>query len=93
VNGWTVELRPRAKKELRILDDGPRQEALDLLDELREEGPALVAALKMRGYPDTWRVRFYREGYRMVYTVFRSRKHIVVTRIRPRPIAYKGMRH
>lgn len=93
MNGWKVALRPGARRELRRLDDEPRREALDLVEDLREQGPALETALKMRGYPDSWRVRFFHESYRMVYEVFRNRKQIEVTRIRPRPTAYKGMRN
>jgi hypothetical protein len=54
---------------------------------------ALVEAIRMRGYVETWRVRFHHDAYRMVYQVSRTRRHIVVTRMRPRPIAYEGMKH
>jgi mRNA-degrading endonuclease RelE of RelBE toxin-antitoxin system len=93
VNGWNVELRPLARRQLRLLPEGPRQAALDVFDELRELGPALVEAIRMRGYVETWRVRFHHDAYRMVYQVSRTRRHTVVTRMRPRPIAYEGMKH
>jgi mRNA-degrading endonuclease RelE of RelBE toxin-antitoxin system len=92
VNGWKVELSPTAQREFRQLAEGPKRDAEEVIEDLREQGPALVQAVQLRGYPDLWRVRFH-ETYRMVYQVSRSRKHIFVTRMRPRRIAYKGMRH
>jgi hypothetical protein len=64
VNGWTVELDPAARKELRQLDDGPRQAAFDLLDDLRELGPALVSASELAANPDNWRVCFHLDHWR-----------------------------
>ncbi|MCE0499497.1 MAG: hypothetical protein LV481_16270 [Methylacidiphilales bacterium] len=55
--------------------------------ELEEEGPALHGAIEMRANPDTCRVRFNNERYRMIDRVSRGRKEILVTRIRPRRIA------
>jgi mRNA-degrading endonuclease RelE of RelBE toxin-antitoxin system len=92
VNAWIVDLRPSARKDLRRLPSGPRQAALEVLDELREHGPGLVEAFQLRGYKDTWRVRFHHEDYRMIYEVSRSKRRIDVTKIRPRSIAYEGMK-
>jgi hypothetical protein len=64
-----------------------------MLQDVAEEGPILLPAIEPRGYPDTWRVRFHHERFRMIYQVSRSWKHIPVTRIRPRAIAYEGMKH
>jgi len=75
VSDWTVELRPAARKELRQLEDGPRRSAAFVIEELAEEGPELTGAIPMRGYTDTWRVRFHNERFRMVYRVFRKRWH------------------
>ncbi len=91
MNGWKVELRPSAKREFRQLEDGPRRDAEELIADLREQGPAIITAIELRGHPDTWRARFH-DGYRMIYRVSRSRKHILVTRIRSRPLAYEGMK-
>jgi mRNA-degrading endonuclease RelE of RelBE toxin-antitoxin system len=46
----------------------------------------------MRGYPDTWKIRFHHDDYRMIYQVSRRQKRIIVKRMRPRPIAYDGMK-
>jgi mRNA-degrading endonuclease RelE of RelBE toxin-antitoxin system len=76
---------------LRQLDDGPRQAAQDLIEEMTEEGPELLSAPELRASPDTWRVRFH-DRYRMIYQVSKDRKHIYVTGIRTRRVAYKGMK-
>jgi len=91
VNGWKVELRKSAQRELRQLEDGPQRAAEELLQDLAED-PTLVPAIEMRGNPDTCRARFHHDRYRMVYQVSKARKHILVARIRARPVAYKGMK-
>jgi mRNA-degrading endonuclease RelE of RelBE toxin-antitoxin system len=90
VTGWTVELRPAARK-YRELDEGPKRDAAELLADL-EEDPTLVPAIELRANPGTWRVRFHHDRYRMIYRVARAQKRIIVTRIHPRPTAYEGMR-
>jgi mRNA-degrading endonuclease RelE of RelBE toxin-antitoxin system len=65
---------------------------VDLFEELIEEGPAIAGATELRSNPDIWRVRF-QGSYRMVYQVFEGQRLIRVLRIRPRSIAYKGMKH
>jgi mRNA-degrading endonuclease RelE of RelBE toxin-antitoxin system len=91
VNGWTVELRKSAQNELRQLEDGPQRSATQLLKDLAED-PTLTPAIELRGKPGTWRARFHNDRYRMIYKVSRGRKHILVTRIRPRSTAYEGMK-
>jgi hypothetical protein len=62
VNGWIVDLSKGARREFRLLEDGPKRDATDLMEDLREQGPVVEGALKMRAYPDTWRVRIHRKG-------------------------------
>ena len=88
---WTVELRPGARRACRQLEDGPRQAASELIQDLTED-PALVSALEMRGMPNTWRARFHHVRYRMIYQISKAEKRIVVTYIRIRPIAYLGLK-
>jgi mRNA-degrading endonuclease RelE of RelBE toxin-antitoxin system len=97
VSSRIFELKPAARRELRQLDMGPRQEAIALILELADEGPRIAGAIELRAIelranPDLWRVRFH-DGYRMIYRVVQSRKLISVLRIRPRLTAYKGMKH
>jgi hypothetical protein len=72
VNGWKVELRKSAQRELRQLEDGPQRAAEELLQDLAED-PTLVPAIEMRGNPDTcraasimtataWSIRFRKPG-------------------------------
>lgn len=56
------------------------------------EDPTLITAIEMRGSPGVRRARFHHDRYRMIYQISRGRKHILVTRIRPRPTAYEGMK-
>lgn len=91
MNGWKVELRPAARRDLRLLDEGPRRAALDLLFELEEQGPELVSSIELRANPSIPRVPFH-ERYRMIYEISKARKQISVTRIRLRSSAYKGMK-
>jgi len=90
VSGWKVELTPTAQREFRQLDDGPQRSAAELIADLAED-PTLTPAIELRGKPDTWRARFHNDRYRMIYQVSRGRKHILVTRIRPRSTAYEGV--
>ena len=90
MNSWSLELRPSARKDLRQLEDGPRQAAIDLLEDLAED-PTLVPAIELRASPQIWRARFHGD-YRMIYQIAKAAKRIIVKRIRPRPTAYKGMK-
>jgi mRNA-degrading endonuclease RelE of RelBE toxin-antitoxin system len=91
VSGWTVELLASARKDLHQLGDGPRQDAIALLDELAED-PMLVESVEMRGKANIWRVRFHGD-YRLIYQIAKAQKRVIVLRIRPRSTAYEGMKH
>jgi mRNA-degrading endonuclease RelE of RelBE toxin-antitoxin system len=68
---WTVELNRRASKDFRELDFNGKESAQA---ELEEEGPTVHGAIEMRANPNTWRVRFNNERYRMIYRVSRRKK-------------------
>jgi mRNA-degrading endonuclease RelE of RelBE toxin-antitoxin system len=93
VKGWTVDLLPRAQRELAKLEDGPLQDAIAILDEMRENGPEFIPSIELRANPNLWRARFHHERFRILYQVSRTKKRIVVIRIRPRPTAYHGLKH
>ena len=90
MNSWSLELRPSARRDLRQLGDGPRQAAIDLLQDLADD-PTLVPAIELRASPQIWRARFHQD-YRMIYQVAKSAKRIIVKPIRLRPTVYKGMK-
>jgi mRNA-degrading endonuclease RelE of RelBE toxin-antitoxin system len=93
VNRWTVDLLPAAQKELARLENGPLQEAVSILEDMRENGPEFIPAIELRANPATWRARIHHDRFRMLYQVSRTKKRIVVIRIRPRPSAYEGLKH
>jgi mRNA-degrading endonuclease RelE of RelBE toxin-antitoxin system len=93
MNAWAVELSLSAQRELRLLEDGPRQAATDLLEDLRELGPTVASAIQLRAHKDVWRARFHNDRYRIIYQVANGQKRIIVKRIRIRNIAYKNMKH
>lgn len=75
------------------MEDGPRQAAIDLLEDLREFGPTLALAIQLRAHKDVWRARFHNDRYRMIYQDARGEKRIIVKRIRVRASAYKSMKN
>jgi mRNA-degrading endonuclease RelE of RelBE toxin-antitoxin system len=89
VSGWKVELRPAASRAYRQLAEDPRRDATGLLVDLAED-PALIPAIEPRANPGTWRARFHQDRYRVISQIAKIWKHILVTRIRPRPTAYEG---
>jgi mRNA-degrading endonuclease RelE of RelBE toxin-antitoxin system len=93
MNGWAIELSQSAQRELRLLEDGPRQADIDLLEDLRELGPMLITSIQLRAHKDVWRARFHQDRYRMIYQVAKGQKRIIVKRIRIRATAYKSMKH
>ena len=92
MNGWRVILSKTARRDFRQLEDGPKQAATELLEDLAED-PALTPASELRGYAGYFKARFHHDLYRMVYQIAKNQRRILVTRIRPRPIAYQGMKH
>jgi hypothetical protein len=58
VIGWTVELTASARRQYRMIDDGPQRSAANILAELSEDVPEIAGAIPLRGYRDLWRVRF-----------------------------------
>lgn len=89
---WMLEVRPAARRAFRRLDDGPKRDAAELLQDLAED-PTQVAASEMRHYQNTWKARFYHGQYRIVYQLAKSKKRVIVIRIGPRSTAYDGMKN
>jgi len=88
---WRVSLRPSADREIGELDDSVRREAIAVIADLKDD-PLPSGSVLLRGYRDLYRVRFYREQFRIVYSVsVRSRK-VVIERVRRRGVAYVGLR-
>ena len=60
MNAWKVELTPSAQRELRQLEAGPRQAALELIEDLADD-PVLVPAIELNSNPDNWRAHFHHD--------------------------------
>lgn len=87
---WTVKLPNRVIRQLDVLDDGPREACLDLIEELRT-GDFEDRAVPLRGHRKVERIRFYRDAYRMIYVIDRRNRRIVITKIAKRDEkTYKG---
>jgi mRNA-degrading endonuclease RelE of RelBE toxin-antitoxin system len=80
---WRIRLLSQAEKEYDALSEAVRAAALAVLDALAED-PFPEGALAVGGHRNLYRVRFYRDQYRMIYSVSKSQRKIVVTKIRRR---------
>jgi mRNA-degrading endonuclease RelE of RelBE toxin-antitoxin system len=89
-DGWSVEFRPSALRELRQLEDNANAEALQVIQELSED-PFPQDAVGLRGHPGVYRIRCCRDAYRIVYSVSRKKRKVIVQRVRPRQSAYQGL--
>lgn len=90
---WSLKLKPSADREFRSLDEGPKRDVAELMQDLREDPFSIPDTIQLRSHPPgTMRTRFH-HGYRMVYFISKPERMVYILRIRPRPIAYKGMRH
>jgi mRNA-degrading endonuclease RelE of RelBE toxin-antitoxin system len=66
-------------------------EALEAIADL-EEDPFPMGSIPLRGYTNLYRLRFYRDRFRLVYTVSEKQRRVIVERVRPRATAYTGFR-
>jgi mRNA-degrading endonuclease RelE of RelBE toxin-antitoxin system len=88
---WRVSIRPSAGHEIDELDESVRQEALAIIMDLRDD-PFPADTVLLRGYRNLYRIRFYREQVRIVYTVSSRSRRIIIERVRRRGNAYVGLR-
>jgi mRNA-degrading endonuclease RelE of RelBE toxin-antitoxin system len=88
---WAVKVLPAAQREIDDLDDSARFEALEAITDL-EEDPFPAGSILLRGYTDLHRLRFYRDQFRVVYTVSEKQRRVIVERVRTRSTAYAGLR-
>lgn len=85
---WAVSVLPAAQREMDGLDDSMRFEALTDL----EEDPFPAGSILLRSYTDLYRVKFYRDQFRVVSTVSEEQRRGIVARVRTRSTAYAGLR-
>ena len=91
-SSWTVELTGSARREFKLLAPQQKESAAELILELAED-PFPEDAVPLRGYDSLYRVRFHQGRLRLIYYVSQKQRKIVVTRLRPRGMAYVGFRN
>ena len=69
--GWKTSILPSAQCDLDELDDRVRSEAMAAILDLAED-PFPYGFIPLRGYVDIYRIRVYRDLYRIVYRVSES---------------------
>ena len=90
--GWNVKLLESAEEELDQLPEGPRNEAIELL-ELLSEDPHSVVTGPLEGYADSYKIYFASDRYRMLVRIRNKTLVVIVFRIRKRDSrTYSGMR-
>ena len=63
--GWRLSIRPSAGREIEGLPESVWQEAIAVIKDLRDD-PFPTGSIPLRGYRNLYRVRFYRDQYRIV---------------------------
>lgn len=89
-SGWSIEFKVSAGKEFHQLDDSVKAEARQAIADLAED-PFPAGSLELRGYPGLYRIRFYRNAYRIVYGISEKQRKVIIQRVRPRGSAYEGL--
>ena len=75
---WQIVLPPSAERELDELPDRVWRDAVATLRELGEE-PFPESAELLRGWRDTYRVRFADNRYRMIYRVSQQHRRLIIS--------------
>jgi mRNA interferase RelE/StbE len=89
-SAWSIDFKLSARKEFHQLDDRAKAEAKKAIADLAED-PFPEGSIELRGHPGLYRIRFFRDGYRIVYSVSEKQQKVVVQRVRPRGSAYHGL--
>jgi mRNA interferase RelE/StbE len=86
LSGYTVEVKPSARRELEALADNVLARVIQKLDSLNS-APRPPGCKKLKGYKDQWRIRI--GAWRVVYIIDDSAKLVSVTRIAHRREVYE----
>lgn len=89
---WRVRLSNEAERELEALPAAVKAEVADLLDSF-EDDPFQHNAEPLRRHNKYFRIYVGGKGFRLIFRVNDHKGEILVTRIRPRGEAYKGLRN
>jgi mRNA-degrading endonuclease RelE of RelBE toxin-antitoxin system len=80
---WRVSILPSADNEINELNDSVKREAIAVITDLKDD-PFPSGSALLRGYRDRYRVRFYRDQFRIIYSVSTRSRRIIVERVRRR---------
>lgn len=83
---WKVEVLPTARRALRQLPAGLREEILEILQSLEDD--PFDGALRLYGREDYYRIRH--GAYRVIFRVSIEKRSVLVARIARRSSAYEG---
>jgi len=86
VSNYSVEVKPRARKELEALPDNLLARVVQKLDSLGHS-PQPAGCKKLKGYKDQWRIRV--GDWRVVYIIDDAAKLVSITRIAHRREVYE----
>ena len=86
---WTIEVLPEAERDLDRLSDDLREEALQAMDDLREE-PRPPDAIELQSTRNHFRIRFGNRRYRILYRLIDKDRRILILRARSRSVVYSG---
>ena len=87
---WKVNFLPSASSELDQLNDSVREQAIQSIADLAED-PFPAGYIPLRGHHHLYRIRFYRDQYRVIYRVSEVERRVLILRIRRRGTAYVGL--
>ena len=85
-DGYTVAIKPSARKELEALSDALIARLMSKMEALADD-PRPPGCKKLQGFKDLWRVRV--GEYRVVYVLDDKRATATVTRIAHRREVYE----
>lgn len=89
-SAWRVDFKVSARKEFHQLDDRVKAEAEQAIADLAED-PFPPGSIELRGHPGFYRIPFYRNAYRIVYSISEKQRKVIIQRLRPRRSAYHGL--
>ena len=83
---YSVEILPRALKELEKISDPSYRRIVNIIDDLKNQ-PRPAQTLKLKGHEHRWRIRT--GDYRILYEIHESTKTVIVFRVAHRKEAYR----
>ena len=87
---WNVEFRAVARRDFKKLDEDVQQDAAQSIADLIED-PYPRDCIELENQPGLFRIYFFKNQYRIVYSVSQKQRKLIVERIRPRGTAYIGL--